>query len=356
MIQFDNQTAWDAGLYPGWSRKGERQQTLVVKIGFRFNERGQLTPTPLSIVESDEYRGKPETGSLIAVTEITPFKQGGELYLYGSAQPQANTAESVQVEVGLRYDNNQYWSKELRVFGQRHWERKLFTLLPSHPHPLTEPVELIYEHAYGGHDPQHKDEFYLANPAGCGYSMRGLRSKGLELPQLELPPNFITSPASRVRPAGYAPLPAHWAPRSAVNVNIDQQGVTSGNCPFQGEQPAELYNCAPVDQRFATPFCGPLTLKLSGLVPEAAHELLIDIAPQQPFASVALNSNKQNVALHCDTLVINSDDQSLALIYRGAVISDPDHPDPNGWVTLNDANSIGDADHSKKNTQLEQVS
>ncbi len=288
MIQLDNQTPWSAALYPGWNQQGQRQQTLVVKIAFQFDEGGLLSPVPMPIVEADEYRDDPETSSLTAVSEIAPFKQGAELYLYGSAQPQANTSGNLQVEVGLRYDNDKYWSKELRVFGPRHWQRKFFTLMPSLPTPIQKPVELIYENAFGGRDPQHQEETYQANPAGRGYSLRGLRSKALELPQLEQPPHFISSPASRVKPAGYAPLPGHWTPCCDLDVTIDQEGISAGTCPFSGEQPAELYNCAPRDQRFASPFCGPLTVKLSGLVATAKRALLIDIAAQQPEAKCSL--------------------------------------------------------------------
>ncbi len=355
MIQLDNQTTWSAALYPGWSRQGQRQQTLVVKISFQFDEHGQLTPIELPIVETDEYRGAPETSSLSAVTEIVPFKQGGELYLYGSAQPGTSTTGSVQVAVGLRYDNNKYWSKELRAFGPRHWERKFFALIPSAPQPLSEALELTYEHAFGGSDPQHEDDYYLPNPAGCGFSLRGLRSKGLELPQLEQPPHFINSPASRVKPAGFAPLPRHWAPRSDVKINIDQQGIANGTCPFAGEQPAELYNCAPVDQRFATSFFGPLTIKLSGLVASARRDLLIDVPLQQPQANVQLGNKRSTVELNCDTLIINSDERTLALIYRGAIITDPD-PEPNGWLTLSDANNVENEETVASKPRLEQAS
>ena len=355
MIQLDNQTTWSAALYPGWSRQGQRQQTLVVKVGFQFDEMGQLTPVTLPIVENDEYRGEPENSSLIAVSEIAPFKQGGELYLSGSAQPASERSASVQVEVGLRYDNNKYWSKALRVFGPRHWERKFFSLIPSHPQPLSEALELIYEHAYGGCDPQHQKDYYRANPAGCGYSLRGLRSKRLELPQLEQPPHFINSPGSRVKPAGFAPLPQHWAPRSDVKMNIDPKGITNGTCPFAGEQSVELYNCAPGDQRFASPFYGPLTIKLTGLVAMPKRDMLIEIPSQLPQANALLDNGPTKMELNCDTLVINSDECTLALIYRGAIITESD-PDINGWLTLNNANAKTEEETKLRQPSLEKAS
>ncbi len=353
MIQLDNQTSWSAGLYPGWNRQGQRQQTLVVKIGFAFDNRGQLTPHALPIVASDEYRSEPETSSLTAATETVPFKRGAEFYLYGSAQPGPSTSESVQVAVGLRYNNSCYWSKDIRVFGKRRWERNFFTLLPGSPEPLVEPLELIYEHAYGGHDPHHQHEGYLANPAGCGFSLRGLRSKGLTLPQLEQGPPFIASPASRVRPAGFGPIPSHWAPRSEVPVTIDSDAVAAGTCPFKGEQPQELYNCAPRDQRFEQPFVGPMTLKLTGLVANSPRELLLKIPEPTPVVQVDLDLQEQIMKLSCDTLIVDSQRQTLALVFRGAVITCPD-PDPNGWITLKDGNPVAQSEGTAEYKRTEQ--
>lgn len=224
MIQLDNQTAWSAGLYPGWTRDGKRQHTLIFKISHQFSSDGTLSLLPsIPIIEADCYRQIPQSSSLSAVNELAPFKQGGEVYLYGSAQPYGKNGTTLQVILGLCRGNNHFWTKELRVFGERLWQRKLFGHLPSHPEVISHAVPLIYEHAYGGSDPAHPEQVYTENPSGVGYSLRGLRTKGLRLPRIEQGPDFISSPASRVKPAGYGPLPPsgvhvmkRWEPSTAM--------------------------------------------------------------------------------------------------------------------------------------------
>jgi hypothetical protein len=116
-----------------------------------------------------------------------------------------------------------------------------------------------------------------------------------------------------------------------------------------------MYNCAPLDQRFSAPFCGPLTIKLTGLVAAPKRSLLIDIAPQLPQARMEMESNTSTIELKCDTLAIDSDKHTLVQIYRSAIITDPD-PDPNGWVTLRDANTVTKNETSITKPILEQAS
>ena len=168
MIQLDNKTGVSAELFPGWSRTGQRQQTLVVKSGFKFDEKGKLRPTTLPIIDADEYRDDPENSSLCAAGEIMPYKQGAELYLYGSAQPTAERFGSRGIAVSLQQEQ-QHWHKELQIFGIRHWQKKLLTgHPPAKPQALDSELELGYEKAYGGFDPHNKDAYCAANPAGCG--------------------------------------------------------------------------------------------------------------------------------------------------------------------------------------------
>jgi hypothetical protein len=336
MIQLDNQTAWSAGLYPGWTRDGKRQHTLIFKISHQFSSDGTLSLLPsIPIIEADCYRQIPQSSSLSAVNELAPFKQGGEVYLYGSAQPYGKNGTTLQVILGLCRGNNHFWTKELRVFGERLWQRKLFGHLPSHPEVISHAVPLIYEHAYGGSDPAHPEQVYTENPSGVGYSLRGLRTKGLRLPRIEQGPDFISSPASRVKPAGYGPLPPFWSPRHEEMGTIDSNAVAFGGCPWQSPQPATLHNVAPQDQRFDTPFEGELVIKLTGLVPDSPREVLIHLPQQHPAVSWEDSSLPPIKAPCFDTLVIDTDQRQIHQLWRTAVILESDR-EAQGWITLRD--------------------
>jgi hypothetical protein len=336
MFQLDNRTDWSAGLYPGWGRNRQRQQTLVFKVAYTFDAAGELSPLPQpTIEETDRYRGDPETSSLIAANEIAPFKQGGELLLYGSAQPARSGGSVLQVKVSLRQRNNEFWSKELRVFGPRSWKRRLFTALPSAPAPIEGSVELVFENAYGGTDPRNPEESFPANPAGVGFSLRGFSTKGLSLPQIEYGPSFITSPASRVTPAGFGPLAPHWEPRCQESADIDTESLAFGGCPWSKEPSETLYNSAPLDQRFDQPFSGEMSLQLKGLIADTSQDILIHLPVVKPFVSFEGRPEIEIAPPQCDTLVIDTDQQQIHLVWRTALPMDLENP-ARGWIVLRD--------------------
>lgn len=323
MLQLDNQTSWAAELYPGWGRNRKRQQTLVFKVGYTFDRLGQLSSLPQPPIETaDIYSGEPETSSLDVANEIAPFKKGAEILLTGKAYPSQPGESIMRVEVGLRRGDKDYWNKELRVFGPRTWQRKILMVLPGKAGPITEPVPLTYENAYGGSDPANADEKYLENPAGVGYSLRGLRTKALTLPRIEIGPHFISSPAGRVQPAGFGPLAPHWHPRSKEVVEIDTGMTAFGGCPWAKEPPESLYNSAPLDQRFEQPFEGDMTLSLKGMVPGAPGGVLINLPALQPKVLLENGGTRGEITEllpRCDTLLVHADKLQIFQLFRVAI-------------------------------------
>lgn len=318
MVELDNRSAWSAGLYPGWSLKGERQMTLVFKASFAFDVKGTLTPMTASapIEETDRYHGQPGKSSLAAAGETVPFKQGGELLLFGAAHPQNAEATVTEVSLGLRRANDRFWEKTLRVFGPRRWEKGLLGISVSKPGPLAH-LPLRYEHAYGGCDPNHDDKLFAQNPAGVGYSDKGWRVGGMTLPQIEIGPKFISSPTHRVTPAGFGPLAPFWEPRSQAFEKLDHEAIDWGGCPYPADAPAQMYNAAPLDQRFDQPFQGEETLRLKGLVEGAPLDgVLLNLPRLRPDLKLIRGTRVENVQPVCDTLVIDADARQLSLVWR----------------------------------------
>jgi hypothetical protein len=319
MYQVDNRTDWSAGLYPGWGRDRKRQETLVFKAGYRFDAAGELSLLPDPSIEAvDSYTGDPVASSLSAACETVPFKKGGELLLFGSAHPNLPDQTFLQVRVSLKQRNDRFWEKELRVLGPRVWDRKILST-PGIPKPITKPVPLVYENAYGGADPVNPQKIFPANPAGVGYSFRGLRTKGLTLPQIECGPKFIETPASRVTPAGFGPIAQHWESKCRETVKIDEGAITTGGCPWAEEPPESLYNMAPPDQRFDEPFDGEMTLSLKGLVADAPRDVLINLPEIKPRVQFVQENESKDFQAVCDTMVVRADRKEITLIFRCAL-------------------------------------
>lgn len=331
-LQLDNQSPWQAALYPGWSANRRPQTTLVIKTGYWFDTQGRLTPMDEipPIEEADRHHDDPLTSSLAAGNEAVPFKQGGELLGFGTAQPPDENARVMEVKLGLRREDNDFWHKTLRVCGPRSWKRGLLTAGLSEPGRL-EPLPLCYESAYGGQDLRQEDQRYEANPVGVGFSARSRLHPEQLVPQIELGPDWLSSPTQRPQPAGFGPLADHWSPRLERTPEIDPEAFDLGLCPYARDLAPDRYNAAPQDQQFDRPFQGNETLFLQGLVAGAdPRGILITLPGERPMAwQVASEHDQSPLELVCDTLTLHADERTLTLLWRCAIPQGA-----TGWVVI----------------------
>jgi hypothetical protein len=331
-LQLDNQSPWQAALYSGWSAERQPQTTLVVKTGYWFDTRGRITPMDEvpPIEEADRHYDEPQTSSLVASNEAVPFKRGGELLCFGTAQPPDESATVMEVKLGLRRDDSDFWHKTLRVTGPRAWRRGLLTAGPGDPERL-QPLPLRYELAYGGPDPRKEDQRNEANPVGIGYSARSRHHPNLRVPQIEIGPNYLSNPTQRPQPAGFGPLASHWSPRRERTPEIDETAFDLGLCPFAQDLAPDHYNAAPADQQFDSPFQGNETLFLQGLVAGAdPRGVLVTLPDERPGAwRVASEQNQSPLELTCDTLTLRTDERALTLLWRCAIPQGT-----SGWVVV----------------------
>ncbi|OOG27885.1 hypothetical protein B1C78_02640 [Thioalkalivibrio denitrificans] len=344
MLELANQSLWAAGLYPGWSAAREAQLTVVFKAVHRFDTDGTLTPvlpTP-PLIEADSHHGDPETTSLCEASEIAPFKEGAELYLYGTAYPPRADLNAMEVRVGLRLRDGTQWQKSVRVFGPRHWSRFLL----HHNLKVTGPVvptPLRYEYAFGGSNPRDEDQVCAANPAGTGFNVHGGRLISDTLPRVEIGPPFIDAPTQQVPPAGFGPLPPFWEPRVSDAGEPVEDPEAFGGCPWGEDLRPGVHNAAPADQRFPKPFTGGELLSLRGLFQgqPPRHDVLIELPAHRAQLFTVIDGRTEALEPVCDTLVINTDERWLAMIYRAAVpwrLEDTRR----GWVILKDPDTGAD--------------
>jgi hypothetical protein len=334
MLQLENKSLWQAALYPAWGANRIPQITLVVKTGYWFDNRGQLTAMKQvpAIEEEDRHYDDPLSSSLAASCESVPFKQGGELLCYGTAQPPDDSATVMEVTLGLRRGEKDYWQKSLRVSGPRSWQRRLMATEPGQAGTL-QPLPIRYEFAYGGRDPRKETACYEANPSGVGYSASSRHHAELKVPQIEMGPDYLESLTQRPEPAGFGPLALHWMPRLALSPQHDEEGLSMGLCPFAEDLALDFYNAAPKDQQFETPFEGGETLMLQGLIPGADPKgILIQLPSERPQAWLALSERQQlPLTMTCDTLTIRTDERELLLLWRCAI---PLQQQLTGWVIV----------------------
>ena len=351
MHKLSNESPWQGEITSDYNYKRELLAIVVIKAGYAIDiETGALTPLKKkpAIEAADQHEGDPLKSALIAATECSPPKVGGEFYILGATlTPPGRDTTAAEASITLTHSNGRKFDKTIRAIGKRQWQGTWMLPTISKPEPLTA-VSLGYENAYGGSDPapspKEKHPVYLANYAGKGYVAGAKSCTGIELPQLETAP-FVKSPADRPQPAGFGPVPIFWQPRRTEQGTPDLEEAKRGACPYGPDAQATMHNSAPLDQRFPNPWQGgevlTLTNILSGLqYGKTCSITLPRIAPQLVVADKGVT--KQLISV-CDTFWIDAKKNQLYLIYRAAYPMRAAYPDK-GWITVRDAQAAASAE------------
>jgi hypothetical protein len=230
MLQVANQTPFSAALSVFPDPTGVETAYAVVKATFSFGAQGpELAGQQVPLLATDVFWGDPVQTSLRAVGEFALLKTATDVLLVGRAiAPATDTrVADVTLKVGPV-------ARTVRVFGDRHWEKKGGSWRPSAPQPW-ERMPLRWELAWGGIAPKVGDEVpnhEPRNPVGRGIVGRdGEPSEGQPLPNLEDPKAVLSDPEDRPTPACFASIAPTWMPRRSFAGTYDEAWVT-GRAPY----------------------------------------------------------------------------------------------------------------------------
>lgn len=216
-MQLENRTRFTAGHYSLADNTGVPILQTIVKATYAFAITGEvsLAPRQEPIKLSDCYTGEPGTSSIEYASDFSFDKQATDIVLVGCAYPpERNIPETfVSLRVGYIY-------REVAVFGNRQWKRRLGIPVLTAPKPFDR-IPLRYEYAFGGSDTSHNDskhhEFEAHNPVGKGFTARksAMKLTDLPVPNIEDPEDCITVPCERPTPRGFGSICPSWQPRLA---------------------------------------------------------------------------------------------------------------------------------------------
>ncbi len=280
-----------------WSRDGTVYATLLVKATFGLTPRGTARLlAPAELVTRDQHEGKTAGASVSHAAEIAPLLPRAGVMLTGHAYvAEPRPAAAVRLAV---FRDRALVDKTLHVFGDRRPED------PGKPAPFQR-LPLRYERAYGG--PR-----VAENPVGTG------AEPGSMLPN-------VIDPKDPRKPAGFGPISSLWAPRRDLLAGR----VAAPHLAFLGaEGPPDLsqgfpfgyFQAAPADQQLDT-IVGDEWLVLDGLHPSLPR-LETRLPGARAVARVRFEGGEgpralTPVDLEADTLVINADQQTCFIVWRG---------------------------------------
>lgn len=290
----------------------------IVKATFRFDATGTIwldeaqvpvnfTGEPSSDAPDASYRYEPETAF---------FKVATDVVLVGHARPPS--AVATVVDVGIRVGR---LSKLARVFGDRYWVMANGTPVLSRTGELR-PIPLTWEHAFGGCDeprstpdrPMHE----ARNPVGAGFGQPLLKDgDNFKLPNIEDPTQLLVAYGTVVTPCGFGFTSPHWQPRASLAGTYDEEWDARRKPLLPVDFDRRFFNAAAPGLIAPGYLLGNEEVVVLNTTPAprlAFH--LPALAP--PRAVVALRGRGDvELTMHLDTVIVNTDQMQLMLLWRG---------------------------------------
>lgn len=251
-------------------KTGWEHVLVVMKATFSIPEDGgtpqPLPPQPLAM--KDDFDGDPGLSAPMYENDFASRKELCDVLFRAHAHaPDGKPVKSLNVAVQVGQ-----MTKAIHVVGNRTWEKDLLLIRHSEPEPF-KTMPLHYGRAFGGCAPYEEDgemrqEGYLPNPVGTGFSKRKEYAvlHGMALPNLEVPGQPLTRPDTEYPAVALSPTARNFYPRYTYAGTYDERWKNE-IAPFLPADFDERYfQCAPEDQQIPYP-CGGEDVCLVNVVP-----------------------------------------------------------------------------------------
>jgi hypothetical protein len=290
----------------------------LVQATYAVHANGSLTiadkQIPISL--AGELWGEPGKSSYKYEPHFAFTKPATDVALIGHAY--ARRPGDTEVQVRLRAGPLE---KTVRAIGDRYWVKTFGMTSMSAPEPF-EKIPLIYERAFGGWDRSHPDPnkhtFEPRNPVGTGFrSKHGKPGEVVRLPNLEDPRNPLRDYHDTPPPACFGFTSPDWQPRASFAGTYDEAWMKDRMPLLPTDFDRRFFNAAspgliapgylkgdePIWIENASPR-GTLSFNLPGVSPPQCRVQLVGRRDVQ-------------VQTNLDTVIINTDEDLLLLIWRG---------------------------------------
>ncbi len=299
--------------HPIKDKTGRERLAVVLKYTFKVDPSGRATideEAPTDPLACDLHHGDdPATSSIKKPSDVCDDKPGTDVLLVGHAYPPLRRSVT-QVDVSLKMGPV---DKTVRAFGLRAWQAGAFGgIAPGPARPITDPVPLIYELAWGGLDLSDPDRPVgePRNTLGRGVARDPKRLVGTPATQLE-------PPGGGNVPAGFGALCRHWEPRASFAGTYDEAWMAN-KMPLPPDDFDPRFNVtAPPDQWSPAPLRGDEPIEVRGATPEGLFRC--QLPRMAPGFSAIVDGRRTEHRTHLDTVLIEPDAYRVELTYRAAI-------------------------------------
>ncbi len=354
-MEYRNLTQFPSLAYEAVDQYDQEFHVAVMRITMEIGKDGALIiaeeQTPL--VLTDEYYGELNKSSVKQESDLAPYKPKCDVIVIGTARA-PDLKPVPRFEAGIRISGSFTLDKRLAITGPRHWEKRDTGWVLTEPTPIAS-LPLRYEYAYGGEHRIERDQStpheieanhllnpdqrrkhpdgpdyaplahaaYDHNPIGMGYAedwyLEAKEIDRLPAPQIESPDEPVQEFGKHYTPQGLGVVTRAWLPRRDLCGTIDQAFVQS-----DGWLPRDFdfafWNGAHPDLQ--VPWLqGNETIELFNIGEEP---LRLTLPGNKPYALARLEEGQITpLDFRLDTLLIDTDQRRLTLLYRLLVPKEP---------------------------------
>jgi hypothetical protein len=312
VLSLTNQTPFSCELLPMTEKNGASILRIVLKGTYQIGKDGKLEVAkehPPAVME-DTYYGEPGKSAVKYESDIVLCKPRTDLLIIGQAHAPRGRPVT-QMDIELHYQGRRL--KQLRVFGDRVWEKSMIGWLPSAPKPFVQ-MPITYDRAWGGSDEKGSEE---RNRSGMGFaSTHGKEFEGTPVPNIEDPRKLLSSPTDRPRPIGLGIIAKNWEPRLSFAGTYDEAWLEDGFPLLPDDFDMQFNMCTAPDQWVERPGGGE-EIRLTGMTEDG--ELRFKL-PAELHMKVALfyKDRTEEKGMDLDTLLVEPDERRLTLTWRGS--------------------------------------
>jgi hypothetical protein len=299
-------------------RDGRKYLAVIAKWTYHVADDGRVSQVPPNETEIDfvdTYHGEDAASSSIRKpSQLFEAKPGTDVVLLGHAHPHRG-GDIDSVDVSLRVGPI---FKTVRAWGLRSWKYAAFGgLAPGPARPITTPIPLQYELAWGGQDlsDPEKPIGEPRNYVGRGVTHQPKMLLGAPAAQLEFPDKPVGG--AKNIPASFGPIHRHWQPRAQYAGTYDDIWMDERMPLLPRDFDTRFHICVPPDQWSELPLRSDESFEIVGATPEGRWAFQLPrIVPG--FSSLAFGKRTEH-RTHLDTIVIDADARRVELTFRAAI-------------------------------------
>lgn len=250
--------------------------------------------------------------------EVAWEKRGTDVVLIGHARaPCVNTKV---LDVGFRVGPVR---QVARVSGDRAWIRAMGRIGHTEPRSF-EKIPLIYERAFGGVDSTIVDPNRTfceeRNPVGRGYRhKKGTFQEHVLLPNVESPRYPVRKFHDHPAPVGFGFTSPNWVPRTRYAGTYDKHWSDTREPLLPTDFDRRFFNAAAPELTVRGWLRGDESVELQNVSDRPQAGFLLP-GQQPPSYKVKFRrSGTVELASNLDTVIVNTDDNLVHLLWRGCV-------------------------------------